>query len=104
MKEAGLTKVKSPYVRTLDKILRGKKDHVTRVEKGYFVGLMNREQLRFLEFNGLEVKANTGGNGHKAGEKKRFTWFDLRLFSFFIWEEMVAFVFWEEIIALMGFR
>lgn len=104
MKEAGFTKVKLAYADALDNILKGKQVTVTRIEKGYFVGLMNREQMHFLEFDGLDVKPNTGGNGHKIKEKKRFALFDLRLFSFFIWEELLAMVFWEEIIALMGFR
>ena len=61
--------VKTPFDETLLKVFRGRKKKVTRVEKSYFVQLMNQSELHLMNFDGLKVESN----GIKIKVRKKFT-------------------------------
>ena len=61
--------VKTPFDETLLKVFRGRKKKVTRVEKSYFVQLMNQSELYLMNFDGLKVESN----GIKIKVRKKFT-------------------------------
>lgn len=61
--------VKTPFDETLLKVFRGRKKKVTRVEKSYFVQLMNQSELALMSFDGLKVESN----GIKIKVRKKFT-------------------------------
>jgi hypothetical protein len=49
-------RVKTPFDIALIDIFKGRKKACDRVEKGYFVQLQNQNNIKFLEFSGMEVK------------------------------------------------
>ena len=61
--------VKTPFDETLLKVFRGRKKKVTRVEKSYFVQLMNQSELHLMNLDGLKVESN----GIKIKVRKKFT-------------------------------
>tara|TARA_R110000824_G_scaffold305037_1_gene492862 strand:+ start:50 stop:289 length:240 start_codon:yes stop_codon:yes gene_type:complete len=61
--------VKTPFDETLLKVFRGRKKKVTRVEKSYFVQLMNQSELALMNFDGLKVELN----GINIKVRKKFT-------------------------------
>jgi len=50
--------VKTPFDETLVKIFRKRRRKLSRVEKAYFIQLMNRSGLNLMDFNGLLVEPN----------------------------------------------
>tara|TARA_R110000751_G_scaffold94590_4_gene184613 strand:+ start:170 stop:412 length:243 start_codon:yes stop_codon:yes gene_type:complete len=61
-------RVKIPYDNVLEKIIKGKKKKVNRLEKSYFVALQNREMIKIMEFKGLEVMPKIA-----AARRRRYT-------------------------------
>jgi len=49
-------RVKQTYDDSLENIIKGKKKKVNQFEKSYFVALQGREQIKIMDFKGMDVK------------------------------------------------
>jgi len=61
--------VKTPFDEILVKIFRKRRRKLSRVEKAYFIQLMNRSGLNLMDFNGLSVEPND----YDIKVRKKFT-------------------------------